>query len=41
MQLTGQFSSAVLVLFFCLLNQKLRAGRSLVKQLLELDSAAR
>jgi hypothetical protein len=40
MQLTGQFSSMMLGLFFLLLNHKLRSGRTLVKLLIEHESAA-
>ena len=40
MELTGQFSSVILGLFFLLLNHKLRVGRTLVKRLIEHESSA-
>jgi hypothetical protein len=40
MQLSGQLSTVVLGVFFLLLNQKLRTGRTLVKRLVEHESSA-
>ncbi len=37
MHYSGQFSDAILWLFFLLMNHKLRAGRTLVKRLKQLE----
>jgi hypothetical protein len=40
MHYSGQWSDAILWLFFLLLNHKLRAGRMLVKRLKQFEPAA-
>jgi hypothetical protein len=37
-QHTGEFSNAILALFFLLLNHKLRVGRTLVRRLKQQDA---